>query len=476
MPGRWEFVDADPDERRRFASREDVFALAHEPAAPKNRRRRVFRVTDQGREWFFKEFGRTQWKNRWRFATTLPHASDDAERETLVTRALRAAGIEAPRPLLHGRDERGSYYLCARLPGTPLRELLWRGELTGSLARMLAGFLGDVLRKGFWLPDLSAEHVHVRKEIAFYHFGLLDLHNGVLGPPGPPPRRLCRRVLRHFARSVEDLPVTRVVALRFAVRLLRSAGRGEDVRALLRSLPPFDTAARYERRGKSKAYADRDPLRTERELDLLAKVWPGRPGELVLDAPSGAGRLLPFLRARGHRVLWLDGARAMLDEARRLQAGAPSMLQGDALRLPLLPQSVDGLVQFRFLHHLSPSRQKLAIAETCRVARRFVVVSFFHPCSVHHARRRLRDLVLRRAPTRFAVTTSALQRRFAAHGFRLHEAVAELAYAKDLWVAAFVREVEPAPGPPPRSDTGTAGAAGAAALASPAAVESDPAR
>src|SRR5262249_2215522 len=74
-------------------------------------------------------------------------------------------------------------------------------------------------------------------------FGLIDLHNGRLGPPGPVPLRVCRRVLRHFALSVIDLSLRRTEALRFAARLLRRAGRGAHTRALLRALPPFHSPA-----------------------------------------------------------------------------------------------------------------------------------------------------------------------------------------------------------------------------------------
>lgn len=77
-------------------------------------------------------------------------------------------------------------------------------------------------------------------------FGVLDLHNGTLASPGSPPRWLLRRVLRHFARSVEQLPITGYAALRFAARLLRAAGYKKHRRALLASLPLFDTAARYD--------------------------------------------------------------------------------------------------------------------------------------------------------------------------------------------------------------------------------------
>jgi SAM-dependent methyltransferase len=162
----------------------------------------------------------------------------------------------------------------------------------------------------------------------------------------------------------------------------------------------------------------------------------------VLDAPCGAGRLLPFLRERGHRVLWADAARAMLREARQREPAPPPAALADALSLPFRDGACDGVLSFRFLHHLPRERAKAAVAEACRVARRFVVVSFFHPCSAHHLQRRLRDLARGRAPSRHALTLGRLRRWCRAHGFRLHGRAAELPFARDLWVASFVRGPE----------------------------------
>jgi len=156
-----------------------------------------------------------------------------------------------------------------------------------------------------------------------------------------------------------------------------------------------------------------------------------------LDAPCGAGRLLPFLQERGHRAAQLDGAFAMLQQTANTGARAGLCVQGDALQLPFADDAVDGVVMFRFLHHLPPDAARQAIAEACRVARRFVVVSFFHPCSVHHARRRLAQLTGAPA-TRFALSLGAVRAAAARHGFRLERSAAQLPFARDLWVAAFV--------------------------------------
>jgi len=435
----WDLLTEDPDERAVFSSLDAALALESTPAGPPNRHRHVVCLQACGRRYFLKCFARTQWKNRARFAATAPRAADDADRERRVTDALRRAGYGAPRPVAYGRRGAASYYLCAELDGTPLASKVAAGEVDAPLAAAVARHCGALLAAGFQLPDLSADHVFVGREDELH---VLDLHNGGLGPPGAPGRKLLARVLRRFARSARSLPVSRAAAMRFGCRLLRAAGAPRTHRrALLTGAQPFGTAARYETRGRSRAYADRNPRRAAQERALLDRVWPGQPGEVVLDLPCGAGRLLPFLRDRGHRVLQADGALAMLQEAAARSLAGDLQLQADALHAPFADRTVDGVVMFRFLHHLPPDAARAALAEALRVARRFVVVSFFHPVSAHHLRRLARQ-ALGAPATRFATSSRSVQRVAARHGFRLHRQTAQRPYVRDLWVASFVRDDE----------------------------------
>ncbi|MGB3969336.1 MAG: methyltransferase domain-containing protein, partial [Planctomycetota bacterium] len=138
------------------------------------------------------------------------------------------------------------------------------------------------------------------------------------------------------------------------------------------------------------------------------------------------------------RVLAADGSLAMLRQARSRVPDAPPAALANALALPFADAAVDGVVMFRFLHHLPRDAAALAIAEACRVAGRFVVVSFFHPLSAHHLARTVRTW-LGKPPSRFAVDLGTLRTRFAAHGFALAATAAERRYVRDLWLAAFVR-------------------------------------
>lgn len=433
----WELCSEDPDERRRFADLQRTLAAGGAPAAPANRHRHVRRLEVAGKVWFIKVFERRLWKNRLRQAWTEPRAGSDAERELRMTQALARAGFAVPVPVAAGDDGRRSVYVCRGLPGRSALDCLRQGAWNRGLADRIARHCGSLLAAGFLLPDLSAEHVFVDGAAGAERLAVLDLHNGGVTDPGPPSRRLLRRVLRHWLRSLRGEVLGFLPALRFAVRLLRTAGRPELARPLLASLPPLATQQRYEAPGKSQQYASRNPRRDRVEQQLLTGVWPGQQGETVLDLPCGAGRLLPLLRDHfGHQVVHADGALAMLQQARLLHAATGAV--GDALAMPFATAAVDGVVMFRFLHHLRPAQQAVAVAEACRVARRFVVVSFFHPCSLHHGQRRLQQL-LGRPLGRHAIALKRLRRWFAAAGYAEYRHAAQAPFVRDLWLASFVR-------------------------------------
>lgn len=450
MADHWQFDDATPPERALFRDLASTLAMAAEPAGPPNRLRHVVRLQTQLGVYYLKTFARTQWQNRLRFAVTEPRARDDAERERKVTAALRAAGHMAPRPVAYGRRGAAAYYLCAALPGDSLRAWLQQQPATAELVRAVAEHCGRLLGAGFLLPDLSVDHVFAADFAADRPLAVLDLHNGRLARPGRWPRRFWARLLRRFGRSARDLEVPRSTALRFATRLLAAAGVACDLRrSTLRRLPPWETAGRYEASGKSRDYAARNPARHRRELELLRRLWPGRPGESVLDVPCGAGRLLPELAGRfGHEVLQADHAMAMLRESaahgRRVAA-----VRADALAMPFAARTVDGVVVFRFLHHLTHDDQRLVVAEACRVASRFVVISFFHPCSAHQLQRWWARL-LGGPTTRFPTSPRRLRAWFRVHGFAAAGLGAEAAYRRDLWLAVFVRQQAAESAPPAR--------------------------
>ena len=440
MAQSWRLLQANEDEARCFPDLDTTLGLRSTQAAPPNSYREVRRIELPAGTWFLKIFHRTQLKNRLRFRSSPPFCSSDAEREMLVAQALLDRGIATARPVAVGRRGAASFYLCAELEGQPLRKL-WAGGTRGrALLMAAAGFAGGLCARGVRLPDLSADHVWLQGTPATPRFAVLDLHNGAIGKGLP--LKTAVRILRRFRKSIRGLAVPRTTAMGFAVALLRAAGlSAKDRRLVIRRTPPLDTFSRYDVPGRARGYRERNPARSAVEIALLRRAWPGRPEDprLVLDCPTGVGRLHDFLEDDlGLQAIGADRALAMLREARQ-QTKDTWLLQADGSCLPLADQAVGGTVVFRLLHHLPPSDARQLLAEAARVASRYLVVSFFHPVSMHGLSRRLREMCTGSARTRHTISHRRLCGWLRELGFVPFRVVAQQRYLRDFWVASFRR-------------------------------------
>lgn len=115
---------------------------------------------------------------------------------------------------------------------------------------------------------------------------------------------------------------------------------------------------------------------------LLARLPAGRP-VTVLDAGTGCAdiprALVRWARRDGRpiRVIALDLDPDVLRVARRYVADCPeiTLLRGDALALPVRPESVDVVMSALTLHHLEPEPAVRYLAELDAAARAGWVVS-----------------------------------------------------------------------------------------------------
>jgi SAM-dependent methyltransferase len=484
MDETWQLLPtADDEERHVWQGAAALEEMAREPAAPPNRLRRVWRVVStSGRVWFAKEFVATPFGHRVRNRTTAPRCDLDAEREAFAALELLARGFEVARPVaIRRRRDGASFYVCANLgPGrSSLADRLRERGFDPHAWRAAVAVGERLLRAGVHWPDLSADHIWLalgedeggRTDAGI---ALLDLHDVTVRAAGsrlPRRARAMRRMLRRALRSLRGLDVPARAKLAAGVRLLRTAGiERSRRRGILARLAAVDAPSgsaststrtddplreishvRYDDERAARYRRSRPKRRSEAEERLLAAVWPGdlRRGALVLDAPCGAGRLRPFVEARGAAYRGIDRSRSMLLEAAGQGAAggdaaeaAPSLsalAEADLLHLPFPDRSMDAVICFRFLHHVPRDLAASVVAELCRVARTAVVVSHFHPISLHHARRVLRRVVSGRPQTRFAIGGGRLDRMFAAAGFRPVVRRAQSAYLRDLWVVRYER-------------------------------------
>jgi len=103
---------------------------------------------------------------------------------------------------------------------------------------------------------------------------------------------------------------------------------------------------------------------------ILALVLEARPGLDALDVGCGTGFLALELAARGHQVVGVDFAPAMIDEARRKAAARGLSVrfdEADAEQLPFAPRSFDLVVSRHVLWTLP--HPEAAIDEWIRVLR-----------------------------------------------------------------------------------------------------------
>jgi len=122
---------------------------------------------------------------------------------------------------------------------------------------------------------------------------------------------------------------------------------------------------------------------TLRQFRRLVRSLPADRTVTVLDVGAGAAdipvTLVRWARRRGRplRVIAFDRGRATLEYARAYTAGYPeiSLVQGDALALPVRAESVDFVISAMTLHHLGPEEATRYLAEIDGAARRGWIVN-----------------------------------------------------------------------------------------------------
>lgn len=134
--------------------------------------------------------------------------------------------------------------------------------------------------------------------------------------------------------------------------------------------------------------SDRWRSRRARERDgrILLRLLKGieMGAGLILDAPSGAGRMQPVIATLGRDSICMDLSSSMLQ-----QCAAPRMIQGSAFELPFGDNSFPLVVCCRLLHHLaSETDQQALLKELARVSKGWVAVSHWDAASWQVFRRR----------------------------------------------------------------------------------------
>jgi ubiquinone/menaquinone biosynthesis C-methylase UbiE len=204
------------------------------------------------------------------------------------------------------------------------------------------------------------------------------------------------------------------------------------------------TTERYAHRlqdpAKARRYAERFERGSRRhihlrELAAVEKIFAGLAGTSVVDVPSGAGRFMRTLAKSNRWVVEIDVAWEILEFVRERAAAEriPVLcLQGNASKLPLQDNSVDGIFCNRLLHHITSEGERAVILrELFRVCRKHAVVSFFDYLAFGQLRLWLKRLKGRTVDYVGQPTLSGFTAETVACGFR----VAAVVPTGPPWVA-----------------------------------------
>jgi SAM-dependent methyltransferase len=110
---------------------------------------------------------------------------------------------------------------------------------------------------------------------------------------------------------------------------------------------------------------------------------------IVLDAPSGYGRVSGAILERFARTVELDLSHAMVERTRDRVGSRGHYCVGDLSRLPFGDDTFEGVVVIRLIQHLDPAARRAVLAETARVTSSWAVVSAYANIPFHTAIRRL---------------------------------------------------------------------------------------
>ena len=163
-------------------------------------------------------------------------------------------------------------------------------------------------------------------------------------------------------------------------------------------------------------------MSTRREFQLLNRLLASQPRcRTLLELPCGGGRLSSAMSNYSDLLIEADVAAGQVQYGRQhSRCETPQLwMTASALRIPFQNASVDGVVCIRLCHHLHlQEERRQLVAELLRVARRFVLMTFFDYHSLknllHRSRRRYTGKRPKYTMTRAEVGEIARQ-----HGARL---------------------------------------------------------
>ena len=201
------------------------------------------------------------------------------------------------------------------------------------------------------------------------------------------------------------------------------------------------TARKYQVRKEGKNRAEMRLV--ERAFEFVPKA------HHVLDAPCGGGRVTVHLAKRKFWVSSADLSDAMLDITRENVARNKLeciVEKQDIEKMTFADRSFDTIISFRLFHHFpTPEIRQRVVNELCRVARKYVALSYFSPLSVTSAKRKIRAALGGKKSEKHTTALSEVEGYFAKAGFKLVKDFAQFPLVHTMHLALFERVGESKP-------------------------------
>jgi len=212
--------------------------------------------------------------------------------------------------------------------------------------------------------------------------------------------------------------------------------------SIMQEAPEWRTKASV---AEAEAYTKRKKRKHAAEMRLIGKALaPLANVGSFLDAPCGVGRATILLEKHGYKTTGVDLGDGAIEVARREIArhGLNSDIEKANLEhLPFQDKSFDAVLCFRFFHHLpTPEIRERIVAELCRVASRYVLISYFSPFSVTSIKRSLRQRLGGKPSHQFRTPLQEVRHYFTPHGFRLLRDYPQRRFIHTLHLAVFERK------------------------------------
>lgn len=234
----------------------------------------------------------------------------------------------------------------------------------------------------------------------------------------------CRGDLKFNPQNIECLNCKRVYPVNDTIPLFSIFQNNAATKKEVSEKSANDYEKRYMDFEKARNYSlkyERKPskrLSTLREYQILGRLL-GRQRhcKTMLEIPCGGGRISSQLTSATNLLIEADiGLGQVLYGMSQKKLTIPQIwMTASAFRIPLRDASVDSAVSIRLSHHLTTMKQREhLLVELLRVARRYVIVTFFDDHSIKNNLRRLR-----KAKPKLTMTLSKVSSVAAAHGAEL---------------------------------------------------------